>query len=160
MRRAIFLLPLAACTGGDPVVFEEHFECDEPDALCGWKAGPAAEVVATIHPGEHALHLPEPDRATRELPPIVLDGCATVELVTDCHWGPPPGGGDWRGADAIVEGDALVIRLPAQTYELYMVPQRAAVPLAGEVEVRSIAVDNPSWDCRVDAIAIVPAGGC
>lgn len=153
------MLALAAgCAPGDAVVFEEDFECG--DGLCGWKAGPAAEVVETLHPGEHALRLPEPDRATRAIEPVVLDGCAMVELVTDCHWGPPPGGGDWRGPDAVVEDGTLVIRLPAQNYQLDMNPERAPLPLAGATEVRDIAVDNPAWDCRVDAIAIVPEGGC
>ena len=160
MRVILVLALLAAgCAADDTVLFEEDFECGA--GLCGWKATePGAEVIETIHPGEHELHLPAANRVSRLLvQPIAIDACAEVELVTDCHWGDD--NGTWRGPDAHLLGGTVLIGLPAQDYVLLDEVQDAPIQGAAAASVTTIAVDNPSWDCTVDSIRVVePGGGC
>ena len=95
-------------------------------------------------------------RATRALePPVAIEACSEVALVTSCHWGDD--GGVWRGPDAQLVGDSVVIGLPPQDYVLSDVPQRAAIAGAAATEVRTLVIDNPSWDCTVDVVQLL---GC
>ncbi len=158
-----------ACPGPSEV-FTEYFEyCTDP--TCEWLASGegSAELVTTIHPGEHALLLAGSVQVRRAAP-LSIDYAAsyssgdyTVELVSNCD--------DvyLTLADGELGARGLVIILapgpelpPAGGYRLHLEPMPRPGSMVGDyLALDSVTVVNQQGFCVIDELRIIkPAPPC
>ena len=150
-----------ACPGPTEL-FAEYFEyCTAP--TCEWAVSGegSADLVATIHPGEHGLRLADSVQVRRSAPIMVSydnpGGDYTVELVSNCD--------DvyLTLADGELGARSLVIilapgpeRPPSGGYQLHVeIMPRPSFMTGDYLELDSVTVVNQQGFCVIDELRIM-----